>query len=151
MSDFITAKDQIIKIIKETSPELNVNYGKCFSYQDFNVDEKQDIQSRCFTYALATPAVAPNRGGCELKFGVTLNISVFYREETDRDEMFNCMMSDYELITERLLHVPNWERSDSGIQILSAGEESILIAEIDEESEYGSTLTFSYPLIYIKN
>ena len=151
MPNFITAKDQILKIISETSPVLNDNYGCTFDYQDFNISETEDVQSRCFSYSLSTPAIAPNRGGCEIKIGVTMNVSIFYREETDRDDMFNCMMSDYELIVERLLNVNNWDRSNSGIQIMSAGEESIFIADIDEDSEYGPTLTFTYPLIYIKS
>ena len=151
MSNFITAKDQIIKLISETVPEIQDNYGTSFDYQDFSIDSPEEIQSRCFNYGLSGMAIAPNNCGRKNRFGVTMSINIFYREETDRDEMFNAIMSDYELISERLLEVSNWDRPQSGMVILSAGEESIFLADIDEDVEYGAILTLQYPLIYHKS
>lgn len=146
--NFKTAKDQIIKIIKNAKPAThNAIFSPSFKYINYDENRKTMPSSRTFMFKSENFSTKANQ--CFNKYRYAdLVFSVFYRGESDRDKLEEAMADDYKVISNALLNVSNWDRAISGIVLLSTEDERILDAEVENEEELGVYLDFNIPVSY---
>lgn len=146
--NFKTAKDQIIKIIKNARPTMhNSIFSHSFRYINYDENSKSSPPSRTFMY---TPQdFATKASQCFSKYKYTnLEISIFYKGESNREKLYEAMADDYRVISTAFLNVENWERATSGIVLLSTEDERIIDAEVENDEELGVYLNFNIPVEY---
>jgi hypothetical protein len=146
---FIKSKNKIISIIENIAPSNNFEFGNVFKYVDFNIDSIEDVQSRCFSYSVSEIAI--DALNCTRKrFFVSIEINMHYKEEINIDNMYDSMLTDYEIISCALIRQSNWDYSSSGIVIIDDESDFVINANVITDDEYGGTLTFSLKITYDK-